>query len=151
MNNALYYKNSLPDALHLPPSKPQHRYGRPSLVVLVLFQTEKNVNKRSIPPRKRKSNSAGRGSENGRAAGLRGPISTFARPARRPRRCRPYLSFQLQIIQNSSSRASIPLSNQKFARKRVPQPRGKIQHPKSPPPPLSTKKSFTYLTSMLTS
>jgi len=43
-------------------------------VVLVLFQTEKNVNKRSI--------------------------SNFVRPARRPRRCRPYLSFQLQIIQN---------------------------------------------------
>ena len=43
--------------------KPQHRYGRPSLVVLGLFQTEKNVNKRST--------------------------SNVVRPARRPRRCRP--------------------------------------------------------------
>ena len=43
------------------------RYGRPSLVVLVLFQTEKNVNKHCTPNY----------------------------PARRPRRCRPYLIFQL--------------------------------------------------------
>jgi len=38
-------------------------------VVLVLFQTEKNVNKPCI--------------------------FNFVRPARRPRRCRPYLNFQL--------------------------------------------------------
>ena len=135
MNNALYYKNSLPDAFHLPPSKPQHRYGRPSLV--------SRLNHSTLSPHK---------TQVGRS--LRERLHStfnFVRPARRPRRCRPYLSFQLQIIKNSSSRASTPLSNQKFARKRVPHPRGKIQHPKSPPPPLSTKKSFTYLTSMLTS
>ena len=105
------------------------------LVVLVLFQTEKNINKHSIPPRKRKSIPAGRGSENGRGAGLRGPISNFVRPARRPRRCRPYLSFQLQIIQNSSS-----------THERVPQPRGNIQN-RLLPAPLTASTHSIFLAS----
>ena len=114
------------------------RYGRPSLVVLVLFQAEKNVNKRSIPPRKRKSIPAGRGSENGRGAGLRGPISNFVRLARRPRRCRPYLSFQLQIIQSSSSareRSSLQ-SKIHHPRESVPRNRGETSKIALPAPPL---------------
>ena len=80
------------------------RYGRPSLVVLVLFQAEKNVNKLST--------------------------SNFVRLARRPRRCRPYLSFQLQIIQSSS-----------FARERS-SLESKIKNPtfKIASSPLSTQK-----------
>ena len=72
VENGLHHKNSLLGASALVTYKPQHRYGRPSLVVLVLFQTEKNVNKHSIPPRKRKSIPAGRGSENGRGQVLGG-------------------------------------------------------------------------------
>ena len=124
----MFYNTYLPCWARLVFSPPNHSAGTDDhllafevtrlrnvvgLVVLVLFHTEKNVKKRST--------------------------SNFVRPARRPRRCRPYLSFQLQIIQNSSS-----------ARKRVPQPRGKIQNPKSHPP-LPPKHYFTYLTSMLTS
>ena len=52
--------------------KPQHRYGRPSLVVLGLFQTEKNVKQTLNSPRKRKSIPAGQ------AARLRGCASTQA-------------------------------------------------------------------------